>query len=96
MFVSQSAGVYKLLLRTAPNKQHCLNYMRVAYEFKCSLLKGDPLSDFSTSGTPNIYFTLSDTGITVLAEIDLTVSKIGCLECSLMLTSKYSPFGSGP
>ena len=62
--------------------------MCVAYEFNCSLLKGSPLSDFSTSGMPNIDITLSIEGITVLAEVNLTISMRGNLEYSSMIASK--------
>ena len=68
--------------------------MYVTYVFNCSVLKGSLLHDFSTSGIPSIDITLLITGVTVLAEVDLTIWKTGYLEYSLMINIKYSTISS--
>ena len=79
-------GQYGITLR-------CLTLRCVAKECHCSLLKGGPLSDFSTSGISNTDITLSNTGITVLADVDRTT---GYIEYASMITNTYSPVDSGP
>ena len=54
--------------------RECANY------WNSRLLKGGPLSVFTTSGIPNSENTLSTLGITVLAEVELTVSTTRYLE----------------
>ena len=49
-----------------------------------------------TLGHPNCEMILSRTGITVVAETDLTISTTGYRECSSIITNRYSPVGTGP
>ena len=58
----------------------CLKSRSSANAVNSLLLNGGPLSDFTTSGTPNSENTFSSFGMTVVAAVDFTVSTTGYRE----------------
>ena len=58
---------------------------------KCKGIKWGTIVRFITLGHPSCEITLSRTGITVEAEVDLTISTTAYRECSSMITNRYCP-----